>query len=182
MAVDVQTSGPTVSALKKALSGTAGVTLKDGAIKGINLAESFRKVKSLLGAKSSQEQGMSKTDKTDFAEMGANFVIRNGVAHNDDLSVKSPFIRLGGNGDINIGTDSMNYLAKASVVNTAGGQGGKDFEAVSGLTIPVRLSGPFDALKYNIEFGAVATAAVKQQVQEKVKEQVQDRLKGLLRR
>ena len=180
--LDIQTGGPTVSALKKALAGTAGVTLKDGAIKGINLAESFRKAKSLLGSKSSQEQGASKTDKTDFAEMLASFVIRNGVAHNDDLSVKSPFIRLGGSGDINIGTNSMNYLAKASVVNTAGGQGGKDLEAVSGLTIPVRLSGPFDALKYNIEFGSVATAAVKQQVQEKVKEQVQDRLKGLLRR
>jgi AsmA protein len=46
----------------------------------------------------------------------------------------------------------------------------------------VRLTGPFDALKYKIDFGAVATEAVKQQVQEKVKEQVQDRLKGLFKR
>ena len=51
-----------------------------------------------------------------------------------------------------------------------------------GLTIPVRLRGPFDALKYRIDFAAVATEAVKQQVQEKVQVQLQGRLKGLLKR
>ena len=185
VAFDIQAAGATVGALKRALAGTASFNLKDGAIKGINLAESFRKAKSLLGAKS-QEQGASKADKTDFAELSGSFVIRAGVAHNEDLSAKSPFIRLGGAGDIDIGASQMDYLAKASIVNTAGGQGAKELGDLKGLTIPVRLTGPFDALKYKIDFGAVATEAVKQQVQEKVQEkvrdQVQDRLKGLFKR
>ena len=185
VALDVRAVGATVAALKRALAGTASFNLKDGAIKGINLAESFRKVKSVLGAKS-QEQGASKAEKTDFTELSASFVIRNGVAHNDDLSAKSPFLRLGGAGDIDIGADKMDYVAKATVVKTAGGQGAKDLAALGGLTIPVRVSGPFDALKYRIDFAAVATEAVKQQVQKKVeesvKEKVQDRLKNLFRR
>ncbi len=181
VAFDVQATGATVGAIKRALAGTASFNLKDGAIKGINLAESFRKAKSLLGAKT-QEQGASKSDKTDFAELSGSFVIRAGVAHNEDLSAKSPFIRLGGAGDIDIGASQMDYLAKASIVNTAGGQGAKELADLKGLTIPVRLTGPFDALKYKIDFGAAATEAVKQQVQEKVKDQVQDRLKGLFKR
>ncbi len=185
VSVDVQAAGATVGAVKRALEGTASLSLKDGAIKGINLAESFRKVKSALGAKT-QEQGAAKGEKTDFSELSASFVIRGGVAHNEDLSAKSPFFRLGGVGDIDIGGDKMDYLAKAAIVNTAGGQGAKDLGDLRGLTIPVRVSGPFDALKYRIDLGAAATEAVKQQVQEKVqekvKEQVQDRLKGLLRR
>ena len=44
-------AGATVAALKKALNGTASLNLKDGALKGINLAESFRKAKAALGAK-----------------------------------------------------------------------------------------------------------------------------------
>ncbi len=181
VALDVQATGATVGAIKRALAGTASFNLKDGAIKGINLAESFRKAKALLGAKT-QEQGASKSDKTDFAELSGSFVIRAGVAHNEDLSAKSPFIRLGGAGDIDVGASQMDYLAKASIVNTAGGQGAKELGDLKGLTIPVRLTGPFDALKYKIDFGAAATEAVKQQVQEKVKDQVQDRLKGLFKR
>ena len=183
--VDVQAMGATVGAVKRGLEGTASLSLKDGALKGINLAESFRKVKSVLGAKS-QEQGAVKGEKTDFSELSASFVIRGGVAHNEDLSAKSPFFRLGGAGDIDIGGDKMDYLAKAAIVNTAGGQGARELNELRGLTVPVRISGPFDALKYRIDIGAAATEAVKQQVQEKVqekvKEQVQDRLKGLLRR
>ncbi|MBM3345341.1 MAG: hypothetical protein FJY55_02395 [Betaproteobacteria bacterium] len=135
----------------------------------------------MLGAKS-QEQGASKADKTDFTELSGSFVIRNGVAHNEDLSAKSPFLRLTGAGDTDIGASQMDYLAKAAIVGTSGGQGAKDLADLRGLTIPVRLSGPFDALKYRIDFAAAATGAVKQQVQEKVKEQVQDRLKGLFKR
>jgi AsmA protein len=179
--LDVQAAGANVSALRRALAGTAGFTLKDGAVKGINLAESFRKAKSLLGAKS-QEQAASRTDKTDFTEMSASFVIRNGIAHNEDLSAKSPFLRLGGAGDIDLGAGQMDYLVKAAVVATAGGQGAKELSDLRGVTIPVRLSGPFEALKYRIDFGSAVSEAVKQQVQEKVKEQIQDRLKGLLRR
>jgi AsmA protein len=118
--------------------------------------------------------------------MSASFVIRGGVAHNEDLSAKSPFLRLGGAGDINIGNDSMDYLAKAAIVNTSGGQGGKDLDSMKGLTVPVHLSGPFDALKYKIDFGAMLTDQVKQQVQqkvqEKVKDQLGDKLKGLFKR
>lgn len=180
--LEVQTAGQLPSALKRALAGTASFRLEDGAVKGINLADTFRKAKSMLGSKSAQEQGASSGDKTDFSEMTASFVIRNGVAHNDDLSAKAPFLRLGGSGDIDIGAGNLNYLAKAAVVNTSGGQGGKDLESLAGLTIPVRLSGPFDAVKYKIEFGSVATDAVKQKVQETLKSGVQDKLKNLLKR
>ncbi len=182
VALDVQTAGQTVGALKRALGGNASLRLDDGAIKGINLAETFRKAKSMLGSKSAQEQNASGGDKTDFSEFAASFVIRNGVAHNDDLSAKAPFLRLGGAGDIDIGAGNLNYLAKAAVVNTSGGQGGKDLESLAGLTIPVRLSGPFDAVKYRIEFGSIATDAVKQKVEEKLKDGVQDKLKSLFKR
>lgn len=183
--LDLQTSGASTAALKRGLNGTGSLQMKDGAIKGINLAESFRKAKALLGSKS-QEQAANKADKTDFTDLSASFVIRGGVARNDDLAAKSPFLRLGGAGTIDIGASQVDYLAKVAIVNTSGGQGAKDLNEMRGLTIPVRLSGPFDALKYRIDFGAVATEAVKQKVQETVKEKVQDklqdRLKGLFKR
>lgn len=189
VALDVATAGTTVTAMKKALGGAASVNLRDGAIKGINLAQTFRETKAMFSGRRDAVQQAKKTDKTDFSEMSASFRIASGVAHNEDLSVKSPFLRLGGAGDINIGEGQMNYLAKASVVATSGGQGAKDLEHLKGLTIPVRVAGPFDNLSYKIEFAGLAAEAAKakveekkQEVKEKAREKARESLKGLFRK
>jgi AsmA protein len=176
VSLDVGTAGSSLAALKKGLEGAARVDLKDGAIKGINLAETLRKAKSVLSAKGASEQAASKQEKTDFSELSASFAIRNGIAHNEDLALKSPFLRLTGSGDINIGNDTMDYLAKVTVVASASGQGGKDLGDLRGLTVPVRLSGPYDALKYRIDFGAMVGEAAKEKAKEAVKDAISQRL------
>ncbi|TCV84102.1 AsmA family protein [Sulfurirhabdus autotrophica] len=185
VSMDVAASGATVSAMKKSLSGNASMNLVDGAIKGINVAATLRNAKAKLGAlKGEQTQAANAAEKTDFSELKASFNIRNGIAHNNDLFMKSPLLRLGGDGDINIGQSSINYLAKATVVGSLEGQGGADSGALRGITVPVRLSGPFDALKYNIDFNALASEAVKAKVEEKkeeIKTKLQDELKGQLK-
>lgn len=189
VALDVTTGGTTVTAMKKALGGAASVNLKDGAIKGINLAQTFRETKALFSGRKDAVQQARKTDRTDFSEMAASFRIAAGVAHNEDLSVKSPFLRLGGTGDINIGEGSMNYLAKAAVVNTSGGQGAKELDHLKGLTVPVRVTGPFDNLSYKIEFAGLVAEAAKakveekrQEVKEKAREKARESIKGLFRK
>ena len=176
--LDVNAAGATVNAMKKALAGTARVALQDGAVKGINLTEALRKTKAAFGSKSAQQQPSDTAQRTDFSEMTASFVIKNGVARNDDLDVKAPVLRIGGAGDIDIGDSRLNYLAKATVVATSKGQGGADLDHLAGLTIPVKLTGPFDAPKYEIDYGAVASQAAKAKATEKV----QEKLKDLLRR
>ena len=180
MALDVTTAGNLVSAMKKALNGTARVELKDGAIKGINLAKSLRDAKAMLtGGKREAVQGAVTGEKTDFSELTASFVIRNGIAHNGDFLAKSPFLRLTGEGDINLPESSLNYLAKAAVVASSAGQGGKEGTDLSGLTIPVRAYGPFTALKYKIEFGSVLSDTAKQKLDQQ-KEVLKDKLKAKL--
>ncbi len=159
--LDVTMAGATVDALKKALGGTASLALKDGAVKGIDVAGTIRKAQALLGSKSALEQQAKGGEKTDFTELTASFVIKNGVAHNEDLQGKSPLLRLGGAGDIDIGAGAMDYTAKASVVATTTGQGGKDLARVAGVTVPVRITGPFENLKYTVDVGALASAAAK---------------------
>ncbi|PQA77536.1 AsmA family protein [Rhodoferax sp. TS-BS-61-7] len=190
VALDINTRGDTVTAMKKALGGSASLALKDGAIKGINLAQSLRDIKAKLGQADST-QAANANQKTDFSELTGSFKIANGVAHNEDLAMKSPFIRLGGAGDIDVGAGQMNYLAKATVVASGEGQGGKDLGQLKGLTVPVRLTGPFDALSYKIEYGAMLEDATKAKVEEKkqeikakaeeaVRDKAKDLFKGLL--
>jgi AsmA protein len=184
VALDVIAAGNTMSAIKKSLNGTAALNLKDGALKGINLAQSLRNAKAMFtGGTRDSEQAAAAGEKTDFSELSASFLIREGVAHNDDLLMKSPFLRLTGAGDINVAEGSLNYLAKAAAVATSTGQGGKDLAETRGLTLPVRASGPYTALKYRLEFGSAFSDSARQQVEAKkedLKGKLEDRLKSRL--
>jgi AsmA protein len=187
--LDINTRGDTVTAMKKALAGNASMALRDGAIKGIDLAKTFRETKAKFSTRQDVVQAARTTDKTDFSEMTASFRINNGVARNDDLAAKSPFIRLAGAGDIDIGNSRLDYLAKASVVNTSGGQGGKELEHLKGVTVPVRLSGPFDNVSYKLELGSLVQEAAKakieeqkQQLEKKATDKLQESLKGLFKK
>jgi AsmA protein len=187
LALDVAASGTTVEAMKKALNGSARLDLKDGAIKGIDIAGALRKAKAKLGGE--QAQAASETEKTDFSEFSASFAIKNGVARNEDLDVKAPLFRITGSGDIDIGHSKIDYVTKVAVVGTTQGQGGAELAELRGLTVPVHLSGPFDNLAYKVNYGAVAADLAKSRAGEKIKEKVEqrrekleDKLKGLLRR
>ncbi len=102
IALDLSAQGNTVGALKRALNGNASLNLANGAIKGINLAKLVQGVQSLSRNTTAQTLGVDKNEKTDFTEFKASFKVRNGVAHNDDLAVKSTVLRVTGNGDIDI--------------------------------------------------------------------------------
>jgi AsmA protein len=188
--LDVSGQGATVSAIKKALNGSATLNLGDGALKGINIGETIRNAKAKLGSlKGETTQVSNAAEKTDFTELKASFAIKNGIAHNSDLSLKSPLVRLGGEGDINIGADSVDYLAKATLVATAAGQGGKDTSELKGVTVPVRISGPYTALSYKLDFNAMISGVAQQKIEEKKEEikakaqdKVKDQLKGLFKR
>lgn len=181
VALDVSASGPTVGAMKKSLAGSMRVSLKDGAVKGINLEEALRKTKAAFGSKTAQAQAGDSGARTDFSEMSASFALKDGVAHNDDLSVKAPLVRVGGSGDIDIGHSRLDYLARVSVVASAKGQGGAELDHLKGLTIPVKLTGTFDAPKYEVDYRSLASDAAKAKVREEVKEKVKPKLEKKLR-
>jgi AsmA protein len=182
VSMDVTTRGDSVPALKKGLAGQAALDLRDGAVKGINIAKSLRDLQGMLGAKKTTTVAASSAEKTDFSELSASFRINAGVAHNDDLQMKSPLLRLTGNGDIDIGEDRVDYLAKISVVNTTTGQQGKDLAKLKGVTIPLRMRGPYAQISYSLELGNVVEEVVKEQIKEKAKTQLGDKLKGLFGR
>jgi len=180
VAMNLSMRGNTVSSMKKAMNGNLSLNLADGAIKGINVAKSLRDAQGMLGR--AQTQAANQSEKTDFSELRASFKINNGVAHNDDLSMKSPLLRVAGAGDIDIGQSSMNYLARATLARTLEGQGGRD--NVAGITVPVRVSGPFADLKYTLDFGALVNEAARQKVEaakQEIKTKAQDQLKNSLK-
>ncbi len=172
LTLDVQTTGRSVNALKSALAGTANVTLRDGAVKGFNLAALGRQAKAALQMKTDDVQKAKATEKTDFSEVTASFNIANGIARNQDLQAKSPYLRVTGEGAIDIGRSSLDYTTFVTVTDTSKGQGGAELAALDGIRLPVHLYGPLDAMQYKVQWSAVASAAAKDALKGKIAEKL----------
>jgi AsmA protein len=177
--IDVTTQGNTVSGLKKALNGKAAMDLANGAIKGIDLVKLVQGLQSLNKNTKTDTLGVNKNEKTAFSEFKASFKIKNGVAHNDDLAVKSTVLRITGNGDIDVGHDNMNYNAKVIFAKTDTGKT---------ATLPVNVSGAFDAVKIKVDYSALLVDVAKQKLDEKrddlkikARDELKKSLKGLFK-
>ena len=200
IAADLSARGATVGAMKRALAGDLRFVVRDGALKGVDLGRSFRDLRAKFSQGAASEVAAKSDAQTDFSELTASFKVRDGVLRGDDLAAKSPFLRLGGSGEIDLPQETLDYLLKASVVNTSAGQGGDDLDHLKGLTVPVRLRGPLASPSWKIEFAGLSGEAAKaklaekkeevkakleenkEELREQVKEKARDKLKNLLGR
>lgn len=176
VSVDVHTAGANVDALRLHLNGTARAELRDGAVRGFNLAKMLRQAKSALNMKSDETQQASSGEKTDFSELSASFAIKDGIAHNEDLQAKSPFLRVTGAGDIDIGRATLNYEVKPTVTADSAGQGGAELAQLKGVTVPVKLSGPLAAMQWKVKWSEVAASAITAKARDKLEQQLKDKL------
>ncbi|MEO8301791.1 MAG: AsmA family protein, partial [Rhizomicrobium sp.] len=144
MSVNVAGSGKNQQAIMNSLGGTASVAVHNGAIRGVDLAAVSRTVQDplsgVLGAATSARSS------TDFAEAGGTFAVRGGVAHNQDFHLLNPFVRISGNGDIDLGHRTINFRIEPKLVTTSQGQGG--LLGASGLGVPFQITGPWTKPSY----------------------------------
>ena len=144
------------------LNGTGNVLLRDGSIKGFDIAAMLRNIQNL-------GMGSGEQKKTDFSQMSGSFKITNGVAKNDDLFVASPLFRLTGYGVVNLLSKQMDYHLKPRLVGTAVGQG--DSEAVrKGLEVPLRLIGPLDKPQVKLEVSIESLLGNREAIREIIKD------------
>ena len=84
--------------------------------------------------------------------------------------MKSPLLRVSGEGEVNLRASSLNYLLKATVVDTSKGQMGAERDKLHGVTVPVRIKGALSEPKYSLDL----TAAIKENAGAKLDEVKQE--------
>ena len=142
------------------LSGTGRFEFNDGAIQGVNLAQMIRTVQTALQNRA-LPTAFAESEQTDFSTLGGSFTVTNGVVSNQDLQMLSPLLRVLGNGQIDLGAQSIDYRLTPRAVQSLTGQGGQ--LDLQGLEVPVRLEGGFNNVSARIDFEAVARNLLSQQ-------------------
>lgn len=137
------TTGARVSDMKKTLNGNVAFKFNDGVIPGLNVDKMITETVRSKGQKDKTVTA-DKMDSTKYGEASGTAKIVNGLATNTDLLVKSPFIRVEGEGQVNLPKDTVDYLAKAKLVASGEGQGGKEASDVIGIWVPIRIKGPLN--------------------------------------
>ena len=87
--------------------------------------------------------------------------------------MKTPFLRVEGEGDAHLVREELDYLLTAKVVGSTKGQGGREFADLEGVSVPVKVRGSFDAPTFSPDIeGVVKTLAAKRldEETEKLKE------------
>jgi len=161
-------SGLTEPRLTSHLNGRGKIMIRDGKIEGIDIPGAIRRVTTL-------GQGGDGEKSTDFSQLSGSFVIKNGVARNNDLSMASPVFRLTGNGTVNLANKTLDYHAKPKLVGTLVGQG-DTATARKGLAVPIRISGPLNTPKISLDVNIKTLTQNPQALKEQVKG-----IKGLLK-
>jgi AsmA protein len=137
IALDLNASGSSQSAIVAALNGTAKVEFTDGAIRGINIAKMVRSL--TTGIVSGWQENAA--EKTDFATLAASFLIAKGQAETQDLQLAGPLVRMTGAGRIDVPAQTLKLRVDPQMVASLEGQGRKtDLE---GLGVPVIIAGPW---------------------------------------
>ncbi|MEO5368142.1 MAG: AsmA family protein, partial [Magnetococcus sp. WYHC-3] len=135
--------GTTAEALRSGLDGTLTFTLTDGAIKGINVAKMVRNAFNMLQGLPVEPE--TAHERTDFAELGGRFQFARGVSlpEANNVELKSPLLRIGGSGEVDLPGQRLHYPFKVKVVGTLTGQNGQPMKELEGLTLPMIAKGPF---------------------------------------
>ena len=143
-------TGTSPDAMKRSLDGRMSINLTEGAVTGFNLGRTLRKWKRF---KEGKVIALKETAATDFSEFIGNPVAKAGVIRMDDLVLKAPAFRLRGTGVLaDLHTNTIDYQARATVVNTAKGAGGKELAELDGLELPLKVSGSLDNPKIRLDW------------------------------
>lgn len=156
--IDVNTEGASTLQMRQALAGSASLRLAEGTLNGIDIGAM------IVGAQAAS--GVTDAGaRTGFSQLNASFTIANGVAHNADLAARAALFSVAGAGDIDLAHEQIDYTLACTL-------------GATGLTLPVRLSGPWDALAWQVDSKTVSGAAVREKARDKLKKAI----RGLLKR
>lgn len=152
--------GQSIDQIMRSLSGNGALDIGQGDITGFDLA-------SLFGG-SGAADAVGERATTIFQSLSASFTIENGVMRNDDLLISANLFEARGRGDVDLGAQRLDYTIRPEVFEN---------DLTGGLTIPVRIEGPWANLRIYPDLEAVARERLKVE-EEKIRAEAEARLEA----
>jgi AsmA protein len=179
-------SGADTDAIKRTVDGTLDFSVTNGTVNGFDLWYEIRRARALLKQQAIPTRAAG-PEQTAFTKLQGSAVVTDGVLSNKDLLAALQYLKVTGNGSINMVSNAIDYHLDAAVLKIpAEDKMAESTEDIVGLSIPVKVSGTISDPKVRPDVEGLVKEKAKQRIDEekkkledKVKDKLQDKLKGL---
>ncbi len=181
-------AGKTTDDIMRTLDGALDFKVADGALEGTDLWYEIRRARAVLRQQAVPERtGPARTPFTALTGTGA---MKNGVLTNNDLNVAMQYLKVTGQGTVDIPNEALDYRLMATVLKIP--REGADTEQMEDLVdaqIPIKVTGALTDPKVRPDLEGYLKGKVKERVdqekeklEEKVKDKLGDKLKDIFGR
>ncbi|HEX6017764.1 MAG TPA: AsmA family protein [Burkholderiaceae bacterium] len=149
---DVAADGASVGSLRQALLGSLDLSLRGGALAGVDLRAALLDGRADLGKRvPAQQREFDRAASTSFSDMKARFDLRERRAKGQMLELTAPSIRAAGEGELLLDSGLLDLRLLATV-----GRGANELPGLAGVSVPLHVQGPWRAPRLAFDFGAAS--------------------------
>jgi AsmA protein len=177
-------SGRNSDDVMNTLDGNVDFAVADGALEGVDLWYEIRRARAVLKQQSVPER--TGAARTPFDSMKGSGVMHQGVLDNNDLNIASQYLRVGGQGKLDLPKNTLDYRLTATVLKIPPeGSDATQMQDMVDAQIPIRITGALDDPKVRPDIEGYVKERAKKELkkqEEKIKDKLGDKLKDLLGR
>uniref|UniRef100_UPI00333EBC80 AsmA family protein n=1 Tax=Castellaniella defragrans TaxID=75697 RepID=UPI00333EBC80 len=167
--IDVRAHGDTTDAVLRSLEGRATWQVRDGVVYGIDVSQSIEDASAVLHSVLNGQPGAALSSpfqagrRTAFSAFDGRIDFQQGQGKVSKLSLVSDLIRVteGQPAQIDLPGQQMDLVLNAQITSRPPRALAEAIRPLLGATLPVRISGPFDHLAYDVQWSSVRNQAIR---------------------
>jgi len=163
--MDLRAEGHDGHSLLSSLQGNTVIMVREGALQGVNISRLIRDAHAVLRGQGGLD-GEVGAEHTEFSRMSGTFLVHQGTARSEDLSLLSSLFTLRGTMEADLPRSRMDARTRIRVTEAFRARDGSRVEELLRLEIPLRISGPFESLRYSLDTEALARDLLRRRGQE----------------
>lgn len=170
--LNLTSQGATTAALTAGLTGSTSIKMHDGAVRGVDLAQTLNEVNEVVRNVFSGQlpQVVTQIDmgrQTAFSLLEARVDFSQGQGKVSKLDIQAPPLRVtqGNPSTLDLVNSQLDVLVNVRVTDSQSVEGQR-LADLKGVTVPVRISGKFSNPTYQVQWQDIRSKVVKQAVKE----------------
>jgi len=167
-------TGRTTDDIMKTLNGAVDFNVADGALEGADLWYEIRRARALLKQQAAPERP-SGPPRTPFSALTGTGSMKDGVLTNNDLNVAMQYLKVTGQGSVDLPKNSLDYRLVAAVLKIPReGADPTQMQDMVDAQIPVKVTGALSDPKARPDLEGYLKGEAKKEVEKKIKDKLKD--------
>jgi AsmA protein len=164
--------GADITSIKRNLNGSGSIALEDGVLTGVDVGAVLGSIETMIRGK--RVVALPEGGETPFNNFSSTLAIQNGIVNSNDLLIEAPGWKVNGAGTL---VNTINYNLVATVEPATATSNDEEFD-IGGYSLPIACKGNINDPSCLPDAQQIITAAVTNEVQERLGDFLRDRLGG----